>query len=178
MPGPGTGMKKHPAGRILFSMNSWCPIHITLISIALCALAPASALAQGAAETGFVTLEESGLFCGPAIKPGQVLVVDNEGREYEAGELKARLDDEVGSYTLASNEPILVPKHYTDGKTRRQFMVRDTRQAIAGTGCDLLVILGIEFVDKQWEDPNAVRLGVKRQVTVGYALVLAGTRGP
>ena len=157
-------------------MNSCRPIQRAIISTVLLLITPVTALAQGAGDMGFVTLEESGLSCGPAIKSGQVLVVDNEDREYEAGELKARLDREVGAYSLASNEPILVPKHYIDGKTRRAFMVRDARQAIAGAGCNLLVILGIEFVDKQWEDPNAVRLGVKRRVTVGYALVLAGTR--
>ena len=67
-------------------MNIQNQISLFITSMALCMLAPGAALAKGTGEPGFVTLEESGLSCGPAIKPAQVLVVDNDGREYEAGD--------------------------------------------------------------------------------------------
>jgi len=139
-------------------------------------LAAATALANTGDEPGFVTLEESNLSCGAAIHSDQVLVIDNEGRKYDDSGLENRLELEAGAYSLASSEPILIPKFYTDGKTRQQYMVRDAQKAVADIGCDLLVILGIEFVEKQWEDPSAARIGTKRWITMGYALVLIGTR--
>ena len=134
-----------------------------------------TASAQETAEPGFKTLEESGIACGAALDVDQVLVVDVEGKNVSDGELRKIIEKESGPFTLAANEALLVAKFFTDGKTRRQFMVRHVQQEIAGAGCNLAVLLGIEFVEKQWADPSAIRVGTKRWVTMGYALVLVGT---
>ena len=147
----------------------------TLLSLVAVLLLSLHASAQEAAEPGFKTLEDSGITCGESLNVDQVLVVDVEGENVSDGELRKIIEKESGPFTLVANEALLVAKFFTDGKTRRQFMVRHAQQEIAGAGCNLAVLLGIEFVEKQWADPSAIRVGTKRWVTMGYALVLVGT---
>ena len=132
------------------------------------------AAAEETAGPGVRTLEESGLACGESLQIDEVLVVDVEGQQVSDGELRRIIESESGPFTLAANEALLVAKFFTDGKTRRQFMVRHAQQEVAAAGCNLAVVLGIEFVEKQWADPSAIRVGTKRWVTMGYALVLVG----
>lgn len=131
--------------------------------------------AEIGSEAGFLTLEDANIRCDEAIQANAVRVVDVEGEEFHEGDLPNRIEHEVGPYNLVSNIAILVPRFYKDAKKRRQYLVRDVRSEIAKTGCDLLIILGTEFVDKQWEDPRAPT-SRKRWVTIGYALVLIGAR--
>ncbi len=128
-------------------------------------------------EGGFLLLEDADIRCGEATQAQSVHVVDVEGEEFNEGDLRKRIEQEAGAYSLVSNTAILVPRFYKDAKKRRQYLLRDVRGEIAATGCDLLILLGTEFVDKQWEDPRAP-IGRKRWVTIGYALVLIGHRHP
>lgn len=134
------------------------------------------ASAEESENGGFVTLEDSNIACGATYQSDEVLVVDVEDRNIAGEELREEIEGLSGPYKLASDEPILIPKFFTDGKTRRQLMVRHAQEAVAERGCNLLVVLGVEFVEKQWEDPGAIHTGTRRWVTIGYALVWVGTR--
>lgn len=150
---------------------------MALVSLVFGALAPVSFCnaAEAGDRPGFVVLEDSGIDCGAAIPSKEVLLIDVEGQLTDEKALDQRLKSEVGGYTLVSSQPILIPKLFEDGKTRRQFMVNSAARAVADIGCNLVVLLGVEFVDKQWENPASARVGTKRWVTMGYALVLVGT---
>lgn len=161
---------------ILIHMSIDSSIGRILGLLALCALCVSATPADIEKEPGLVSLEDSNIICGLEIQPKQVLVIDIEGQKLTGSALENHLALEAGAYRLVTNELVLIPKVYGDGKKRRQYMIRDARNSVAALGCDLLVIVGIEFADKQWEDPRSARSGTLRWVTVGYALTLIGIR--
>jgi hypothetical protein len=145
---------------------------LSMICLILCV----SSSAWAESESGFKLIEDVVVSCGDEIKAEEVMVVDLEAVEFDDSGITEYINTKVGTHELATGDPLLIEKIFYDGSKRRQFMVSYSRHEAAARGCNLLIVLSMDIVNKRWEDPRAPIRYAKRWLTLGYALVFFGSR--
>ena len=114
----------------------------------------------------------SDLACGERIRNGAVQLINLQELLNHKVIAVAKVHDDAPDHGLASPIPLLIEKAHVDGKVRRGELLRDAVRESASRGCDLVIVLDIEVVEKVMYRPQLMEL----KLPVSYILVLFGSQ--
>lgn len=121
----------------------------------------------------FVELSRySDLACGKRIRNGAVQLIDLQELLNDKVTAVAKVYDDAPDHGLESPIPLLIEKAHVDGEVRRGELLSDAVRESASRGCDLVIVLDIEVVEKVMYRPELMEL----KLPVSYILVLFGSQ--
>ena len=151
-------------GRNCLCVKFWTPI-LVLIFVPV---APLTADYSSQVEL----LEYSTLSCGKRIRNKQVLLIDLQALLNDKKAAVSWVNKTAPNHGIESPIPILMEEVHLSGKVRRKALLRDAVRASASRGCDLVIVLDIEFVEKVMFRPLSMDL----KLPVSYVLMLFGSQ--
>ena len=114
----------------------------------------------------------SDLACGERIRNNAVQLINLHELLNDKATALAKVHDDAPDHGLASPIPLLIEKAHVEGNVRRGALLRDAVRESASRGCDLVIVLDIEIVEKVMYRPQLMEL----KLPVSYILVLFGSQ--
>jgi len=116
--------------------------------------------------------QHSDLACGEKIRSRDVKLINLRELLNDKARAVAKVFEEAPDHGLESSIPILIEKAHVDGKVRRETLFRDAVRESATRGCDLVIVLDVEIVEKVMFRPQLMEL----KLPVSYVLALFGSQ--
>jgi hypothetical protein len=114
----------------------------------------------------------SDLACGKRIRNSKVQLINLQELLNDKLKAVAKVNDVVPDHGIESPIPLLLEKAHVDGRVRRGALLRNAVRESAARGCDLVIVLDIEIVEKVMFRPQLMEL----KLPVSYVLVLFGSQ--
>lgn len=116
--------------------------------------------------------KKSDLACGKRIRNSSVLLIDLHASLDDRIKAVATVHEKVPNHGLESPIPLLLEIAHTDGKVQSSALLREAIREAASRGCDLVIVLDFETVEKVLFRPQLMEL----KLPVSYVLVLLGSQ--
>ena len=143
---------------------------LLLLGLILVFLLPAQLL--GDYSTDVVLSQYSDLSCGVRIRSKAVMQIDLQTSLNDKREAVAMVNRRIPDHGLESPVPTLIEQVYWSGRITRNSMLQNAVRESAFRGCDLLIILDVDVLEKVMIRPPYMDL----KLPVSYVLVLFGSQ--
>lgn len=141
-----------------------------LLGLAFVFLLPAQISADY--STDVTLLEYSELSCGGKINRKAVMLVDLQALLNDKTAAVSKVNERFPDHDLESPVPVIAEQvHWNGGATRKSLLQNAAREA-ASRGCDLLIILDVDVLEKIMIRPPYMDL----KLPVSYVLLLFGSQ--
>lgn len=117
-------------------------------------------------------LQYSNLSCGDRISNNSVQLVDLQDLLLDKKKAIARVNEMFPEHGLETPVPLLIEKAHVERRANRLQMLRFAVREAASRGCDLVILLDYQQVEKIMFRPQLMELKLK----VSYVLVLFGSQ--
>lgn len=116
--------------------------------------------------------QNSKVHCGERVRNDRVKVVDIQPLLEDKWEAVAAVTKLFPEHGLESQVPIIVERVHWSGRVTRKALIRDAVRESAMRGCDLLIILDLELLEKIVIRPPSMDL----KLPVSRVLILFGSQ--
>lgn len=114
----------------------------------------------------------SNISCGDRLRSASVKQIDLQASLNDKTEAVFIVNEQAPDYGLESPVPVLIEQVHWDGRASREDLLQNAIRESAFRGCDLLIILDMDVLEKVMIRPPYMDL----KLPVSYVLVLFGSQ--